>query len=249
MVFTTVLFAVVARRLWRWSVPAVVALAGLFLVVDLAFWGANLPKIPGGGWFPLVVAAARVHRDDDLEAGPRGARGAPGRGRAPVRDVRRRPRARVTLPRVPGTAVFLSGDYDRTPTALLHNIKHNHCLHEHVVQVTVETEEIPTVDDSDRATVESLGQGVWRVRLRYGFTETPDVPAALAAVATPELPFPPMRTSYFVGRERVLSTARRGMGRQREKLFASISNNARSATAFFGLPPNRVVEMGAQVEI
>ncbi len=248
MVFTTILFIVVARRLWKWSVPAVAAIGVVFLIIDLGFWGANLPKIPGGGWFPLVIAAivftimttwkkgreliATRLADDALPF------------EAFVADA-----SIDTLPRVDGTAVFMSGDYDRTPTALLHNIKHNHCLHERVVQVTVETQEIPEVDEADRVSINEMGKGFWRIRLCYGFTEAPDVPAALAAISRPELPFEPMRTSYFLGRERVFSTSKPGMARWREKLFAIISNNSRSATAFFEIPPNRVVELGAQVEI
>ncbi len=143
----------------------------------------------------------------------------------------------------------MSGDFNRTPSALLHNIKHNRCLHERVVQVTVTTEEVPVVDEAERVKVEDLGSGFWRIALTYGFTETPDVPAALASIRRPELPFKPLQTSYFLGRERILSTRRKGMARWREQLFALISNNARSATAFFNIPPNRVVELGAQVEI
>ena len=248
MVFTTVLFAVVARRLWRWSVAAVVALCGLFLLIDLSFWGANLPKIPGGGWFPLAVAGAVFGLMTTWK-----------RGRQLI--VERLQETTIpfatfladpgleTLHRVPGTAVFLSGDYDRTPSALLHNIKHNHCLHEHVVQVTVETHEVPRVEETERAQVEAMGQGFWRVRLVYGFAELPDVPAALATLARLELPFPPMHTSYFLGRERILSSARPGMSRLRETLFAWVSNNARNAAHYFQIPPNRVVELGAQVEI
>ena len=248
MVFTTILFAVVARRLWRWSVPAVAALCGLFLVIDLGFWGANVPKIPDGGWFPLVVGGLLFtlmttwHRGRQLIAARLREEAIP--LEAFVDDT-----AFDTLPRVTGTGVFMAGDLDRTPPALLHNIKHNHCLHEHVVQVSVETTDEPRVPEAARATVEALGRGVFRVRLRYGFAETPAVPEALAALARPELPFPPMSTSYFMGRERVLSTRRKGMARWRERLFALVANNARNAPAYFGIPANRVVEMGAFVEV
>ena len=248
MVFTTILFAVVARRLWRWSVPAVVALCGLFLIIDLAFWGANLPKIPGGGWFPLVIAAVAFSLMTTWKKGRQLLVARLRETMIPF-DLFLADSAIDTMPRVPGTAVFMSGDYDRTPSALLHNIKHNHCLHERVVQVTIETEEVPRVDESRRAEVEDMGRGFWRVRLTYGFTETPDVPEALAALATDGLQFKPMQTSYFLGRERILSTSRRGMSRWREKMFALVSNNARSATSFFNIPPNRVVELGAQIEI
>jgi KUP system potassium uptake protein len=117
------------------------------------------------------------------------------------------------------------------------------------VQVTIATDRVPRVAEAERATVEDLGRGFWRVRLVYGFTETPHVPEALALLQRPGLTFKPMETSYFFGRERILSTSRKGMARWRERLFAAIANNARSATAFFHAPPNRVVELGGQVEI
>ena len=248
MVFTTILFAVVARRLWRWSVPAVVALCGLFLVIDLGFWGANLPKIPGGGWFPLAIAAAVFALMTTWKKGRQLIAARLSETTIPF-ETFMQDRAIDTLPRVPGTAVFMSGDYDRTPSALLHNIKHNHCLHEQVVQVTVQTKEVPRVAEADRVCVDSLGRGFWRVVLTYGFTDHPDVPAALATIREPGLAFAPMHTSYFLGRERILSTRRKGMARWRETLFARISTNASSATDFFQIPPNRVVELGAQVEI
>ena len=248
MVFTTILFAVVARRMWRWPVVAVAGLAGAFLLIDLGFWGANLPKIPGGGWFPLVIAGGVFTLMTTWKKGRALVAERLSASALPFELFMQDPGI-ATMPRVPGTAVFLSGDYDRTPPALLHNIKHNHCLHEHVVQVTVETESVPTVAADQRAAVEALGDNFWRIRLRYGFTDVPDVPTALAALARPELPFLPMQTSYFMGRERVLAASETGMARWRERLFALVSNNARSATAFFQLPPNRVVELGAQVEI
>ena len=248
MVFTTVLFAVVARRLWRWPVAAVVALCGAFLVIDLGFWGANLPKIPGGGWFPLVVAGVVFTLMTTWKKGRELIVARLSEDALPFEAFVADP-GLAGLPRVEGTAVFMSGDYDRTPTALLHNIKHNHCLHERVVQVTVETEEVPTVAPEERAELEAMGGGFYRVRLRYGFTESPDVPDALRALAHDALPFDPMRTSYFMGRERIFSSQRKGMARWREKLFGLVSNNARSATDFFDIPPNRVVELGAQIEI
>ena len=248
MVFTTILFAVVARRLWRWPIAAVVALCGAFLVIDLGFWGANLPKIPGGGWFPLVVAGVVFTLMTTWKKGRELIVARLSEDALPFEAFVADP-GLAGLPRVEGTAVFMSGDYDRTPTALLHNIKHNHCLHERVVQVTVETEEVPTVAPAERARVDDMGKGFYRVLLRYGFTETPDVPTALRALGRDDLPFDAMRTSYFLGRERVFSTDRKGMARWREKLFGLVSNNARSATDFFDIPPNRTVELGAQIEI
>jgi KUP system potassium uptake protein len=249
MVFTTILFSVVAFRIWKWSAWGVAGLCGLFLLVDLAFWGANLPKIPDGGWFPLVVAAGIFTVMTTWKKGRTVLRERLTRRLLPI-DAFLAESGIHELVRVPGTAVFMSSDPDATPPALLHNIKHNHCLHERVVLVTVETEEIPRVPESERVKARPLGNGFFRVLIRYGFVESPDVPRALSQVDCPGLEFPPMETTYFLGREKVISTERRSMRpRWREKLFALMSKNARDATSFFELPANRVVEMGAQVEI
>jgi KUP system potassium uptake protein len=145
--------------------------------------------------------------------------------------------------------VFLSGTAGRTPPSLLHNIKHNRVLHTQVVFLTVVTEEQPLVPAGERAEATDLGQGFFEVTLRFGYMETPDVPAVLRGLDVPGLAFPPASTSYFLGKETVLATARPGMASWREHLFATMSRNAQSATTYFNLPPNRVVELGAQVEI
>ncbi len=249
MVFTTILFAVVARRIWGWPIPAVVGLAGLFLIIDLGFWGANLPKIPGGGWFPLVVAAVIFTVMTTWKKGRAVLNERLQEGRLPI-ELFLADESVQRLTRVPGTAVFMAGNPDVTPPALLHNIKHNHCIHDRVVLVSVETEEVPRVPESQRVEAEALEHGFFRVLIRYGFVEDPNVPAALKTVNLPGLTFKPMETTYFLGRERVISTERPSMRpRWREKLFGLMSNNARSATSFFDIPPNRVVELGAQVEI
>ncbi len=248
MVFTTILFAAVARSKWGWSWLRVGALAAFFLVVDLAFWGANIVKIPHGGWFPLVVAgliftlmttwkkgrqilAARLHATTlpfDFF----------------MKDVEMNPPTRV-----PGTSVFMYGNTDGTPPALLHNLIHNKVLHERVVLLTVETAEIPVVDAEARTEVIPLGTGFYRVILRYGFTEDPDIPAALSSIGDAGLVLKPMETSYFLGRETLIPSKNPGMAIWREHIFWIMSRNARSATSYFGLPPNRVVELGAQIEL
>ena len=248
MVFTTLLFAAVARARWRWGWPRVGALAAAFLVVDLAFWGANLEKIPHGGWFPLVVAAVIFTL---MTTWKRGRQILSSRMHATtlpfdlfLADLERSPPARV-----PGTAVFMYGNADGTPPALLHNLVHNKVLHERVVLLTVETQEIPLVADDERVTVEEAGHGFYRVAIRYGFTEEPDIPAVLARVQRPGLDLRPMHTSYFLGRETLIPSSKPGMAIWREHLFAVMSRNARTATSFFALPPNRVVELGAQIEL
>ena len=248
MTITTLLFFFVARERWAWSRWRAGVVAGGFLLIDLAFLSANLPKIPHGGWFPLVVGILIFTLLTTWK-----------RGRV---VLTKRMRGR-TLPlnsflesvmahpphRVPGTAVFMYSSSTGTPPALLHNMKHNKVLHEHVVFLTVRTEEIPSVPETERSSVENLGHAVWQVILRYGFMEDVDIPVALRAIEQPGLAFPPMETTYFLGRETLIATKRPGMAVWREHLFALMARNARSATAYFKLPPNRVVELGTQVEL
>ena len=249
MVFTTILFSVVAATIWRWSIWAVLALGTLFMVVDLGFWAGNIVKVPDGGWFPLVVAAVMFTLMVTWKKGREILSERIQLGSLPLSTFLADPGV-ARLTRVPGTAVFMGGNPDTTPAALLHTVKHIKCLHEQVVMLTVRTEETPRIDVEDRIQVERFDHGFSRVTVTYGFTEDPDVPAALATIDAPDLDFRPMHTTYFVGRERIISTkANSGMARWRERLFGLMSNNARSATAFFEIPANRVVEMGAQVEI
>ena len=249
MAVTTLLFYVVARRIWGWSLWGTGALCALFLVVDLAFLGANLIKIPDGGWFPLAVALVVFTAMVTWKRGREVLAERLEIGMLPLATFLADPGV-AKIARVPGTAVFMGGNPEATPTSLLHTVKHMQSLHETVVTLTVRTEEIPRVPEADRIRVEKLAHGFWRATVTYGFTDDPDVPAALALVDEPGLAFPPMKTTYILGRERVISTrAKSGMSRWRERLFGLMSNNARAATAFFQIPPNRVVEMGAQVEI
>ncbi|HEX8386714.1 MAG TPA: potassium transporter Kup, partial [Rubricoccaceae bacterium] len=249
MVFTSILFAVVARTVWKWSLPAVLALVGLFLVVDLGFWSANLVKIPAGGWFPLAVAAVVFAFMTTWKRGREIVGERLQTGSLPLRVFLADPGV-ARLTRVPGTAVFMGGNPDATPVALLHTVKHMKSLHEKVVMLTVRTEEVPRVEEDRRITVERFDHGFYQAIVTFGFIDDPDVPAALALANEPGLSFDEMHTTYVLGRERVISThAGSGMARWREKLFGTMSNNARSATSFFSIPANRVVEMGAQVEI
>jgi KUP system potassium uptake protein len=248
MVITTILLGVVARQKWGWSLPLVLALSGFFLVIDLAFFGANIIKIPHGGWFPLVVGAlifllmttwkkgrrilaarllSRAHPIEDF-----------------LRDISKNPPARV-----PGTAVFMNGTAAGTPPALMHNLEHNKVLHERVVLLTVKTKQAPYVEQEDRVKVESLGHEFYRMIINYGFMEDPDIPKVLDELGPPVPTFDPMNTTYFLGRETVMASKTPGMMVWREKLFALMSRNASSATAYFCLPPNRVVELGSQIVI
>ena len=248
MVITTILLCVVEREKWDWSWSLALGLSGFFLIIDLAFFGANIIKIPAGGWFPLVVGAAifllmttwkkgrrilaerllsRAHPIEDF-----------------LRDIAKNPPMRV-----PGTAVFMNGTAAGTPPALMHNLEHNKVLHERVVLLTVKTRQVPHVEPEDRARVEALGHEFYRIIINYGFMEDPDIPSVLESMEPPNPVFKGMETTYFLGRETVIASKHPGMMLWREKLFALMSRNASSATAYFCLPPNRVVELGAQVEI
>jgi KUP system potassium uptake protein len=248
MAITTILFYFVARERWGWSRLHAMGATGIALAIDIAFWGANILKIPHGGWVPLVIGAVIFTLLATWK-----------QGRQILSDRLRE----ISLPRadflqsiaghpphrVPGTSVFMFGDSRGTPPALLHNLKHNKVLHETVVFLAVITNEVPYVPDERRAVAEALGNGFWHVRLNYGFMEDVDVPAALRAIGHPELPFKPLETTYFLGRETLIPSKRRGMAIWRERLFSVMSRNARPATRYFRLPPNRVVELGAQVEL
>ena len=249
MVITTVLFFVLARERWHWPLPVALLVAAFFMTFDVAFWGANLTKIPDGGWFPLLVGASVFVVMTTWKRGRQMLRQRMRSRALPVEQfLASKPWQDVV--RVPGTAVFMNSNPDTTPPALLHNLKHNRVLHQHVVLLAVETEEVPRVTPSEQAEVTDRGEGFYSVLLRFGFMQDADVPAALVRLRGIDLQFKPMETTYFLGRETLLATRdRKGMFLWREKLFAFLSRNARSATSFFHLPPNRVVELGAQVEL
>jgi KUP system potassium uptake protein len=248
MVITTILFYVLIRQRWQWSRPVALAVTGLFLIIDLSFFGANITKIAYGGWFPLAVAGLVFLIMSTWQ-----------RGRQMVASRLRHRLIPLELfladllsdppMRVPGTAVFMSGNPIGTPPALRHNFVHNKVLHATVVIVSVETAEIPHVPAADRYSVEEIGEGFWRVMIRYGFMEEPNIPRALVAVRHPQLSFKADEISYFLGRETLLPTRKPGMARWREHLFVWLSRNAQTATDFFNLPPDRVVEVGVQVEL
>lgn len=246
MVITTLLLFVVARERWGWSPVVTAMVAGFFLIIDLAFWGANLIKIPDGGWFPLLVGAIIFGLMSTWKRGRQVLTERMGEVLLPA-DMFLRDVGAKSPPRVPGTAVFMYSNAEATPPALLHNVKHNKVLHERIVFLSVVTEETPHVAADKRATIEDLGAGFIRVRLGYGFMDEPNVPEALNTLHG--LTFKPLETSYFLGRETLIPSRRPGMAIWREHLFAIMHRNARPATSFFRLPPNRVVELGAQIEL
>jgi KUP system potassium uptake protein len=248
MIITTILAGVVSRRRLGWGVAVATLVTAGFLFIDLSFFAANAVKFAQGGWFPVLVALVvftlmTTWRRGRSILGQRLSEGI-------VSDeIFQKSIAKRPPTRVPGTAVFLDRTSGGTPPSLLHNVKHNKVLHERVVFVTVVTEEVPHVREKERVEVHEIGQGFYRVTLRYGFMEDPDVPRALASIHHPGLEFPPGDTTYFLGKETVFASKKPGMAIWRERIFAIMSRNALSATAFFRLPPNRVVELGAQIEI
>ena len=248
MVITTLLFYVLVRERWNWSLPVALAGCGFFLLIDLAFFGANLTKIRSGGWFPLAVAGMVFIL---MSTWRRGRQLVARRMRENLIPLELFLAELLSNPpiRVPGVAVFLSSNPVGTPPALRHNVAHNKVLHELCVIVCVQTAEIPHVAAADRIDVEEIGEGFWRLILKYGFMEEPNLPEALVSVRHPGLRIVEGQVSYFLGRETLLSTAAPGMARWREGLFALMSRNAQTAMAFFKLPPERVVELGVQVEL
>ena len=247
MAVTTILFAVIARTRWRWPLWRVLSLTAFFLTFDLAFLGANALKIEQGGWVPLAIALALLTLMTTWK-----------RGREILADLMRRSSmpvellleelGRKPLPRVAGTAVFLTSDTDGAPVVLLHHLKHNRVLHRQVVLLSVLSADVPEVADDERLRVATLGHGLFRVTATYGFMESPNVPHILAMSAQHGLEARPSEVSYYLGRERLLPTGASRLARWRKKLFGFMSRNARSATEFFGIPPNRVIELGTQIE-
>jgi len=249
MLIDTLLLALVARALWpswRWWV---LPLCVVFFIGDIAFVIANGAKILQGGWFPLALGIVlftllRTWR----------------RGRELLRDEIQKggiqldsflPGLMLAPPvRVPGTAVFMTADKGVVPHALMHNLKHNKVLHERNVFLTVETLAVPYAPCDKRLEISGIGDDFYRVLIRFGFMETPDVPLALMrSCDAGGIYFDPMDTTYFASRETVVAIAHRGMPVWRDKLFAIMHRNAAPATGFFRIPGNRLVELGAQVEI
>jgi len=247
MGITTALFAVIARERWKWSLPAVLGFAIPFLIIDLAFFGANIIKVSDGGWFPLLVGATIFTMMTTWFTGRRILTKRLAEGGLGTDDFLRELEA-GRIHRVRGTAVFLTRQQEGIPTALLHNIKHNKVVHERVVLLSVVVEETSHLSAEERSEWTDLGHGVHRLVLHFGFMEDPDLPEALA-----QLPglvsFDPMATSYFLGRETLIPSSEPGMAIWREHLFAWMNRNASSAAIFFSLPPNQVIELGAQVRM
>ncbi len=248
MVFTTILFAVVARTRWRWRLPAAFAIAAAFLFVDLAFWGASLLKIPSGGWFPLVIAAVVFTIMTTWNTG-RAILAERVAERSATVEKFLEGIAAMPPHRVSGTAIYLARDPTIAPHSLVQNLKHNKVLHERVIILAMHTITTARVGSDNRADIEHLAGNVYRVVARHGFAEEPAIPPLLERLAAQGLAIDPAESTFFLGRETLLATKRPGMAIWREKLFATLARNARRATKYFCLPSDRVMELGAEIEL
>jgi KUP system potassium uptake protein len=248
MLTTTALFFAVARRRWQWGLLRTSLICGCFIVLELAFAAANGLKIWKGGWFPLAVGLFIFALMTTWKKGRETLRARLAESYLPF-DQFLTSLDSPRLKRVSGTAVFMSGNPTSTPIALLHNLRHNKVLHERVVILSLITQDVPHVSEAERVRVEPLRPDLHRVTGHYGFMEQPDVPALLRGCAAHGLELDPAQTTFFLSRETILPRKGPGMAPWRRRLFATLSRNAQSATAFFHLPPNRVVELGMQVEV
>ena len=248
MTITTVMTFFVIRFGWKYPLLPCLLATGFFFVIDITFFASNMLKLLAGGWFPIVIGIGMFTL---MLTWVQGRKLMGERLRDEAIDLESFLEAVFLHPptRVEGTAVFLSPDTGLTPNALMHNLKHNKVLHEHNVFITVRHHEVPWIGFDKRIEMEALGHDCWQVVLHFGFKNDPDVPEALKLLAGRGIPLPDMDTSYFLSRDIVIPTFGDGMSIWREKLFASMHRNAAAAADFLNLPSNRIVELGAKVEI
>lgn len=248
MALTSILFFFVITRTWKWSLARAVPLLVLFLFFDLSYFGANLFKIFDGGWITLTIAAIVATSMITWKDG----RAALARkilsSRLPenlfLEDV-----ARHNPPRVTGTAIFMSVSPMGIPVSLLHHYKHNQVLHEQVILLSITSTDTPTVPDRKKLHIADLGQGFYRILASYGFMETPNIPTIMRLASMQGIVTDPARTSYYLGRESLLTGGDSKMMQWRKALFVYMSRNAGTPTAYFDIPPDRVVELGLQIAI
>ncbi|HEU4499397.1 MAG TPA: potassium transporter Kup [Sphingomicrobium sp.] len=247
MLIDGVLITVVLVTLWKWPSWKAIPLLVIFFTIDILYFGANLLKVPDGGWFPLLIGAIAFTLLTTWARGRKLMIDRMAEASLPIEVFIKS--AATSAARVPGTAVFMTTSMTGVPHALLHNLKHNKVLHERVMLLTVRIEDVPFVGGQRRIETKDYGAGFYRIIIRYGFMEEIDVPAALAQVKSCGPQFKMMDTSFFLARQTLIASARPGMAIWREKLFSWMLRNAESAMEFFKLPTNRVVELGSQVEI
>jgi KUP system potassium uptake protein len=248
MVVTTALAFVVVWKKWMWPLWGALAFIAAFLAIDCAFLAANLVKVVEGGWVPLLLASGSMIVMWTFVRGNRLLAQKMKRDSIPLPDlIRMLEKSKPT--RVPGTAIFLTNQPDVAPSALMHNLKHNKVLHEHVWIMSVRTESTPRVPIAKRYDIEEISKDFTRITLHYGYMESPRVPAALALLRKCGLKFDIMTTSFFLGRRNIKTSPNSGMPAWQDKLFVSLMKQATNATDFFAIPSDRVVELGAQVTV
>jgi len=247
MAITSVLFYIIAHRRWRWSRLRAGSLVGLFLAIDVAFLAANVVKIEHGGWVPLVIAGGVFLAMTTWNRGVRMLSGILAQAAMPL-DRFLAEVERTRPPRVSGTAVFLTAGLEGAPLVLIRHLRLNKALHEEIVLLSILTEEVPEICEDGRIEVERLPNGFHRVKASYGFMEQPNVQEIIALGSGLGMRAKPEDTTYYLGRPQLLPTGAGRMMRWRKRLFAFMQRNAGSAADFFGLPPNRVVELGARIE-
>ena len=248
MTVTTLLFYVFLRERWHWSALRAGAIVAVFLLFDLSFFGANVPKIIEGGWFPLIIG---LNAFIVLTTWKRG-RGELSRmlaeGGVPL-DLFLRDLDQYELYRVEGTAIFMTSTPAGIPPVMLHHVKHNRSLHKRVILLSIASEKIPTVDDEARLAITELSHGFYRVVARFGFMETPRIGHVLTLCREQGLAVDLMTTTFVLGRETLLLSGRSRMAPWRKRLYAILARNAPSAIAYFEIPANRVIELGVQIEL
>jgi len=242
------LYFVVVTKTLHWPLWRALPLVCVFLVFDVSYFGANLFKVFDGGWFTIVVAAAVLIMMKTWKDGRKELNRVMVEKRFPL-DIFLADVGTHHILRVPGTAVFMTVSPEGTPSALLHHVKHTHVLYEKVMLLSIRTLDIPNVPTCDRLKIDDLGQGFYRLLANYGYMEKPSIPEIMNIAAAMGYPTDPAATTYFLGKETLLTSGTAKMARWRKALFAFMSRNASNPTSYFGIPPNRVVELGAQIEL
>jgi KUP system potassium uptake protein len=253
MAITSILFYVLARTHWQWSVWRAGLLTSFFLIVDLAFFSANMLKIVQGGWVPLVIALGIFTLMTTWQRGRIIVRSLLVDASIPLEALLKdlgdeNPDKRFKPARVPGTAVFMTSESKDAPLVLLHHLKHNKVLHDNVVLLSILVAQVPEVPVTERVEVTCFPHNFGRVKAKYGFMQTPNVPEVLALATERGIIAKPTETTYYLGRENLIPTGNKPLAGWRKRLFIFMQRNARPATEFYGIPPNRVVELGAQME-
>ncbi len=247
-IITTVLLVTLSRKISRMSLPLAIGFGVVFICIDLAFFAANIAKLFTGGWVIVLISSSIYFAIKTWQKGRDVIWRQIKEGNIDisvfVKDIKQSHPVRV-----PGIAVFLAGNPHGIPRSLLHNYKHNKIIHEKTVILSVQTEDKPFMTAEERMEIEHVGEGIWRMLVRYGFSESPDIPRMLASIRNTGFSFAPMETTYFLGRESQVISNRPTMWLWQKQLFRFMSHNALDASTFFKLPPNRVVELGLQVEL